>query len=494
MGLFNFGSKKKEDKQKKANDSAASEKQPSAPTPPKAPKSPGTGGMGVQQQNNDELEIPPLPDTFSGSMDLHPEKLKPPKQEKDPSLLEINSDELDSGTSQNEPSLDQSQTQQPSSDMDTGQPAPEPEMPPPPREFSSRAQEPPSAPSEPKLPKPPQQDEGIQEPDFDKSDIGQGETMQSQEQQPKSPEMDLSDIYQRGNKPGQPLDNLMGELDEQKSSKEEILPPPPIQQDYSQEPKTPADEPEPPAGPEPEPNIEEPTKPLELDTPPVPDKLDLDDIDSLYDDMKKTAPQDMQSSEPPEEASTIESLPQRPTTRQAERTAEPEAKEEINQGIEKLGLREEKQRPKTIPQPSIDLTSTDFNASSDEKRLDDNLFSSQDETSEQGYREEHIPQMENTINVPRQEEERRESPGMEINKKIVMSADGTRPLFLDLMSFKNIVDVLDSFNNETKLAEDTLFRLNDLNDQETKQYKKWQKSLEELERSIISIDKSLFKV
>ncbi len=493
MGLFNFGSKKKEDKKKQATDSTASpqkQSSPAAPAPPQAPKAPGAATMPSQQKPNDELEIPPLPDSFSGSMDLHPEKQMPPKQEKDPSLLEINSDELDTDTSQKPDISDKNQTPTDiNKQTDSGI-----EMPPPPEEFPSANQQDSAG---PKMPQQPKQDSGntdmqqkSPEPEHPPEAQSEGVARPSRQQ--------VSDFYNQKTGSGQPMDNLMDDLEDKKESQDEILPPPPLGQDDSfssdqAAQNMPSEEPNPPVD-SPGSEVEEPTKPLELDTPPVPDKLNLDDIDSLYDDMKKTAQPEDGSQNSGKAASTIDTLPERPTKSDSSAAPGKGDRREINQGIQKLDLREEKEKTKTVPQPSLDLTSTDFKASTgDEKKLDDNLFSSQGEMQIKAHEDEQKP------NIPEHEEvqsikQENESTGMDINKKIVMSADGTRPLFLDLMSFKNIVDVLDSFNNETKLAEDTLFRLNDLNDQETKQYKKWQKSLEELERSIISIDKSLFKV
>lgn len=66
------------------------------------------------------------------------------------------------------------------------------------------------------------------------------------------------------------------------------------------------------------------------------------------------------------------------------------------------------------------------------------------------------------------------------------------PIFITIKRYKNIMERIDSVRNKLKESQDTLFRLTEMESSKDEQYGEWQKTLKELEKKLILIEKKTF--
>lgn len=67
-------------------------------------------------------------------------------------------------------------------------------------------------------------------------------------------------------------------------------------------------------------------------------------------------------------------------------------------------------------------------------------------------------------------------------------------LFVNVDVFRKTVELINSLSDESKMAEESLFRIKDITLGKEKIYDKWQTDLEQVERELIQLDKLLFNV
>jgi len=60
--------------------------------------------------------------------------------------------------------------------------------------------------------------------------------------------------------------------------------------------------------------------------------------------------------------------------------------------------------------------------------------------------------------------------------------------------FRGVSDIVNSLENDTKVAEEALLRIKDIVIGKEKVFDKWQKDLELIEQELIQLDKILFNV
>jgi len=68
----------------------------------------------------------------------------------------------------------------------------------------------------------------------------------------------------------------------------------------------------------------------------------------------------------------------------------------------------------------------------------------------------------------------------------------TKPLFVDVDVFRNIVDEIALVQNTLKEAKDSLTRLDEFKEDEDKEYKRWLNDIQDVQKKLIYVDKTLF--
>jgi len=81
-----------------------------------------------------------------------------------------------------------------------------------------------------------------------------------------------------------------------------------------------------------------------------------------------------------------------------------------------------------------------------------------------------------------------------VDEEIMTSKIIDETLFVNVGVFRHIAEVVNSMSNESKVAEDALFRIKDLTLNKEKVFDKWQNDLEQMERELIHLDKLLFNI
>jgi len=67
------------------------------------------------------------------------------------------------------------------------------------------------------------------------------------------------------------------------------------------------------------------------------------------------------------------------------------------------------------------------------------------------------------------------------------------PIFVKIDEYKDILDVIELIKKKLEEAKSTLGRINELKNEEDSELELWRSELEEVERKIEFIDKSLFE-
>lgn len=92
-------------------------------------------------------------------------------------------------------------------------------------------------------------------------------------------------------------------------------------------------------------------------------------------------------------------------------------------------------------------------------------------------------------------EEHKHEEHIEEEPKIIPEKHIThKEIFVRTENFKHVVDNLNSIKKKIKESENALSRLNDVKNDEDKQYEKWHSQLEEVQRKLMFVDKMLFEV
>jgi len=138
---------------------------------------------------------------------------------------------------------------------------------------------------------------------------------------------------------------------------------------------------------------------------------------------------------------------------------------------------EQKEDDSGISAPDIDLNA---DIESELGKLGD-LTS---EPAEDAFAEEPIAEPLNEPVIDEEIEEKEKDERLEYFKQ--------RP-YINVIRFQNIVKVMNSVSSESKVAEDAISRIEDINRDMETQYEIWQQNLESFERKIIKIDKTIYK-
>ncbi len=76
-----------------------------------------------------------------------------------------------------------------------------------------------------------------------------------------------------------------------------------------------------------------------------------------------------------------------------------------------------------------------------------------------------------------------------IRKRIINDS-----MFVNVEVFKDVAEFVNALENDSRVAEETLFRIKDIIHNREKVYDKWRNDLEQVERELIQLDKILFNV
>jgi len=72
-------------------------------------------------------------------------------------------------------------------------------------------------------------------------------------------------------------------------------------------------------------------------------------------------------------------------------------------------------------------------------------------------------------------------------------SDEKMPVYVKMDDYKDVLDVVNMIKNKIQEAKDTLGKINELKNEEDAELELWQTGIEEIERKIEFVDKSLFE-
>jgi len=67
------------------------------------------------------------------------------------------------------------------------------------------------------------------------------------------------------------------------------------------------------------------------------------------------------------------------------------------------------------------------------------------------------------------------------------------PVFVKIDEYKNVLDVMNMIRNKIEDAKEVLAKINELKNEEDAELELWHTGLDEIERKIVFIDKTLFE-
>ena len=70
---------------------------------------------------------------------------------------------------------------------------------------------------------------------------------------------------------------------------------------------------------------------------------------------------------------------------------------------------------------------------------------------------------------------------------------GEMPVFVKIEEYKDVLDVVNMIKNKMEDAKRTLAKVNELKNEEDAELEMWHAALEEVERKVTHIDKTLFQ-
>ena len=79
------------------------------------------------------------------------------------------------------------------------------------------------------------------------------------------------------------------------------------------------------------------------------------------------------------------------------------------------------------------------------------------------------------------------------NKKGDNMAEEGMPVYVRIDEYKDVLDVMNMIRNKIEDAKETLAKINELKNEEDAELELWHTGLEEVERKVIFVDKTLFE-
>jgi len=74
-----------------------------------------------------------------------------------------------------------------------------------------------------------------------------------------------------------------------------------------------------------------------------------------------------------------------------------------------------------------------------------------------------------------------------------MPEEGKMPVFVRIDDYKDILDVISMIKNKISDAKETLGKINELKNEEDAELELWQTGIEEIERKVDFVDRTLFE-
>ena len=70
---------------------------------------------------------------------------------------------------------------------------------------------------------------------------------------------------------------------------------------------------------------------------------------------------------------------------------------------------------------------------------------------------------------------------------------GGAPVYVRIEEYKDVLDIMNMIRNKIESAKETLAKINELKNEEDAELELWHTGLEEVERKIVFVDKTLFE-
>ena len=67
------------------------------------------------------------------------------------------------------------------------------------------------------------------------------------------------------------------------------------------------------------------------------------------------------------------------------------------------------------------------------------------------------------------------------------------PVYVRIDEYKDVLDVMNMIRNKIEAAKETLAKINELKNEEDAELELWHTGLEEVERKVVFVDKTLFE-
>ena len=71
--------------------------------------------------------------------------------------------------------------------------------------------------------------------------------------------------------------------------------------------------------------------------------------------------------------------------------------------------------------------------------------------------------------------------------------DETMPVFVRIEEYKDVLDIINMIKNKLEEAKETLTKINELKNEEDAELELWHTGIEEIERKVTFVDKTLFE-
>ncbi len=86
-----------------------------------------------------------------------------------------------------------------------------------------------------------------------------------------------------------------------------------------------------------------------------------------------------------------------------------------------------------------------------------------------------------------------ETKNEDFNRDVLEKIDPTKPIFVRVTEFRKILDVIASLSNEERVTSDTLFRINEINQEKERQIDRLQTMLEEINETLVQAEQTAFE-
>jgi hypothetical protein len=67
------------------------------------------------------------------------------------------------------------------------------------------------------------------------------------------------------------------------------------------------------------------------------------------------------------------------------------------------------------------------------------------------------------------------------------------PVYVRIEEYKDVLDIMNMIRNKIEAAKETLAKINELKNEEDAELELWHTGLEEVERKVVFVDKTLFE-